>query len=175
MKHRRGHCRCQSYSSVLTAHPETSNNIEPPASGSLRISNLRVNWSVYHVPARWSLCSCCASQITNFCITLNEFPYIRYYVPQTHKPLGPLAPHASTRAPPPPATSARWRTNLARGSEARAWETAETDYVTKLMAHMVQQNLDDHKKLDPDFAVGHCIIYTIIPPNAIRARKHLKR
>ncbi|KAF8347811.1 ras opposite [Amanita rubescens] len=93
-----------------------------------------------------------SKMISNLCITLNEFPFIRYYVPQNHKPLGPLTPHASIRAPPPAPNSARWRTNLARGSEARAWEAAETDYVTKLLAHMVQQNLDEHKKLDPDFA-----------------------
>lgn len=110
-------------------------------------------------------CSCRASQITNLCITLNEFPFIRYYVPQNHKPLGPLTPHASIRAPPPQPNSTRWRTNLARGSEARAWESAETDYVTKLLAQMVQQNLDEHRKLDPDFAVGRCITRAIIPSN----------
>lgn len=90
--------------------------------------------------------------ITNLCITLNENPFIRYYVPQHHQPLGPLKPHASTRPPPPPPNSARWRTNLARGSEARTWEAAESEYVTKVLAYMVQQNLDDHKRTNPDFA-----------------------
>ncbi|KAF8630461.1 hypothetical protein AX15_002910 [Amanita polypyramis BW_CC] len=92
-----------------------------------------------------------SKMVSNLCITLNENPYIRYYVPQHHQPLGPLKPHTSTRAPPPPPTSARWRTNLARGSEARAWEVAETDYVTKLLAIMIQKNLDEHKKMNPDF------------------------
>ncbi|KAK2463590.1 hypothetical protein APHAL10511_004341 [Amanita phalloides] len=92
-----------------------------------------------------------SKMIANLCITLNENPYIRYYVPQNYKPLGPLKPHASTRAPPPPPSSTQWRTNLARGSGARAWESAETDYVTKLLAHMVQQNLDEHKRTNPDF------------------------
>lgn len=92
-------------------------------------------------------------QISNICITLNEFPYIRYYTPPDHAPLGALTPHASTRAPPPPESSGRWRTNLARGSEARAYESVEGDYVTKLLAFMVQNNLDEHKKAYPEFGV----------------------
>ncbi|GBE89630.1 Protein transport protein [Sparassis crispa] len=89
--------------------------------------------------------------IMNVCITLNEFPYIRYYLPTHHAPLGALKPHASTRAPAPSDASSRWRTNLARGSEARAYETAEGDYVTKLLAFMVQNDLDEYKKANPDF------------------------
>ena len=93
-------------------------------------------------------------QITNLCITLNEFPYIRYYVAPNHPPLGPLKPSAQTRPPPPPQEgSARWRTNLARGAEARAYEAVETDYVSKVLAFMVQSNLDEYKKTNPDFAV----------------------
>ncbi|KAF7365513.1 hypothetical protein MVEN_00424400 [Mycena venus] len=72
--------------------------------------------------------------IANVCITLNEFPFIRYYVPQNHPPLGALKPHASTRPPPPPETSGRWRTNLARGAEARAYESVEGDFATKILA-----------------------------------------
>ncbi|KIJ65658.1 hypothetical protein HYDPIDRAFT_131009 [Hydnomerulius pinastri MD-312] len=89
--------------------------------------------------------------ITNLCITLNEFPYIRYYLPGHHPPLGPLQPNAQTRAPPPPEGSSRWRTNLARGDAARAYEVADTDFVTKLLAFMVQQNLDEYKRANPDF------------------------
>jgi len=93
-------------------------------------------------------------QITNLCITLNEFPYIRYYFPSHHLPLGPLQPNAQTRAPPPPEGSNRWRTNLARGDAARAHEAADTEFVTKLLAFMVQRNLDEHKRTNPDFSVS---------------------
>ncbi|KAF5361824.1 hypothetical protein D9756_002266 [Leucocoprinus leucothites] len=92
-----------------------------------------------------------SKMITNVCITLNEFPYIRYYMPTNHEPLGPLKPHKSMRQPPPPENSARWRTNLARGSEARAYEAIESEFVTKVLAFMVQSNLDEHKKANPDF------------------------
>ncbi|GLB41838.1 putative STXBP unc-18 SEC1 family protein [Lyophyllum shimeji] len=93
-----------------------------------------------------------SKMLTNVCITLNEFPFIRYYVPPHHGPLGALKPHAETRPPPPPESSARWRTNLARGAEARAFESVESDHLTKLLAFMVQRNLEEHKKQNPDFA-----------------------
>ena len=98
------------------------------------------------------------SQITNVCVSLNEFPYIRYYMPSTHLPLGPLKPVAQNRPLPPPEGSSRWRTNLARGSEARAYEAVETDFVTKLLAFMVQSNLEEYKNSNPDFAV--CLLKT---------------
>ncbi|KAG6331420.1 hypothetical protein ID866_7667 [Astraeus odoratus] len=90
-------------------------------------------------------------RIANLCITLNEFPYIRYYLPSHHPPLGPLQPNNQTRAPPPPEGSSRWRTNLARGEAARQHEIADTDFVTKLLAFMVQQALDEHKKANHEF------------------------
>ncbi|KAG9312992.1 Sec1-like protein [Chiua virens] len=89
--------------------------------------------------------------ISNICITLNEFPYIRYYLPSHHLPLGPLQPHSQTRAPPPSEGSNRWRTDLARGDAARAYEAADTEFVTRLLAFMVQRNLDEHKRTNPDF------------------------
>ncbi|KAF7296537.1 hypothetical protein HMN09_01060700 [Mycena chlorophos] len=91
--------------------------------------------------------------IANVCITLNEFPYIRYYVPPYHAPLGALKPHSSTRgAPPPPESSSRWRTNLARGAEARAYEAADGDHLSKILAFYVQGALEEYKKANPDFA-----------------------
>lgn len=93
-----------------------------------------------------------SKMIANVCITLNENPYIRYYLPQAHQPLGPFKPHTSTRAAPPAPNNTRWRTNLARGSDSRAWEEAESEYVTKILAFLVQRNLDDHKKANPEFA-----------------------
>ncbi|KAI0642273.1 Sec1-like protein [Trametes meyenii] len=92
-----------------------------------------------------------SKMISNVCLTLNEYPYIRYYSPSHHAPLGPLRPHASTRPPPPAEGSGRWRTNLARGTDARAYESVEGDYVAKVLAFMVQQTLDEYKKANPDF------------------------
>ncbi|KAF7970947.1 hypothetical protein HWV62_22523 [Athelia sp. TMB] len=89
--------------------------------------------------------------IANVCITLNENPYIRYYVPANHGPLGGLKPHETTRPPPPPEASSRWRTNLARGAEARAYESVDSDHATKLLAFYTQQLLDEYKKNNPDF------------------------
>lgn len=94
-------------------------------------------------------------QIANLCITLNEYPFVRYYFPSHHAPLGPLKPVEATRpAPPPPEGSARWRTNLARGDQARTYESVESDYASKLLAFMVQENLDEHKRANPEFPVG---------------------
>ncbi|KAI0923481.1 hypothetical protein AcW1_006426 [Taiwanofungus camphoratus] len=95
-----------------------------------------------------------SKMITNVCITLNEYPYIRYYLPTHHTPLGALKPHNTTRAPPPAETSSRWRTQLARGAEARAYENADSDFISKVLAFMVQRDLDDYKKANPDFPKG---------------------
>lgn len=100
---------------------------------------------------------------------MNEFPYVRYYLPTHHQPLGPLRPHSTTRAPPPPEGSGRWRTQLARGQEARSYESAEGDYVAKLLASMVQQGLDEYKKINPDFPVC-CSVVTSL---RCRAQTHI--
>lgn len=95
------------------------------------------------------------TKIANVCISLNEFPYIRYYVPSHHEPLGALKPHEQTRAAPPPTDAAsRWRTNLARGAQARAYEEADTDFCSKLLALQVQGLLDEYKKQNPTFPVS---------------------
>lgn len=101
------------------------------------------------------------NKIANVCITLNEYPYIRYYLPKNHLPLGGLKPTASTRPPPPAESSARWRTNLARGSEARAYEAVEGDHATKLLAFFVQQALDEKKKGDPDWPVSEFRLFVV--------------
>ena len=94
------------------------------------------------------------SQIANVCITLNEFPYIRYYLPSHHLPLGPLKPHETTRAAPAPTeTATRWRTNLARGDQARQYEQSDTEFLPRLLAFEVQRTLEEHKKLNPEFPV----------------------
>lgn len=94
-------------------------------------------------------------KIANVCISLNEYPYIRYYMPSHHEPLGPLKPHEQTRpAPPPTDAASRWRTNLARGAQARAYEEADTDFCTKLLAFQVQAVLDEYKKQNQTFPVS---------------------
>ena len=104
------------------------------------------------------------AQITNVCIALNELPYIRYYLPAHHPPLGALAPHATTRAaPPPPDTARRWRTDLARGADARAYEAADSDFLPRVLAFAVQAALDEHKRANPDFPVRP-------PPRPLRSR-----
>ncbi|KAF8493208.1 Sec1-like protein [Russula emetica] len=93
-----------------------------------------------------------AKSIANVCITLNEFPYIRYYVPAHHGPLGALRPHESTRAVArPPENSLRWRTNLARGDQARQFEAAEAEVLSRVLAFEVQAALDEYKRANPEF------------------------
>ena len=87
------------------------------------------------------------------CIILNEFPYIRYYQPTHHAPLGPLVPNASFLPPPPKEGTGRWRTNLARGAVAREYEHAENEYVSRSLACLVQQALEEHEKSNPEFPV----------------------
>jgi syntaxin-binding protein 1 len=97
-------------------------------------------------------------QIANVCITLNEFPYIRYYVPAHHGPLGALQPSESTRAVArPPENSLRWRTNLARGDQARQYEAAEAEVLPRVLAVEVQAALDEYKRANPEFPVGACV------------------
>jgi syntaxin-binding protein 1 len=75
-------------------------------------------------------------------------------MPVNHGPLGPLKPNEPTQVQPPLESGARWRTNLARGSEARAQEAIGNDHATKLLAFMVQQALDEHKANNRDFGVS---------------------
>ena len=110
------------------------------------------------------------TKIANVCISINEFPYIRYYVPSHHEPLGALKPHEQTRAAPPPTDAAsRWRTNLARGAQARAYEEADTDFCSKLLAFQVQRLLDEYKKQNPSFPVsGSAYSFTLLTSNICR-------
>lgn len=97
-------------------------------------------------------------QIANVCVTLNEFPYIRYYVPVNHGPLGALQPNESTRAVArPPENSLRWRTNLARGDQARQYEAAEAEVLSRVLAVEVQAALDEYKRANPEFPVRACL------------------
>jgi syntaxin-binding protein 1 len=100
------------------------------------------------------LTAVCDTQIANVCIAFNEFPYIRYYVPAHHGPLGALRPRDSTRdVPRPSENSLRWRTNLARGEQARQYEAAEAEVLSRVLAFEVQAVLDEYKRVNPDFPV----------------------
>jgi syntaxin-binding protein 1 len=91
------------------------------------------------------------------CITLNEYPYIRYYAPADHGPLGALRPHESTRAAPrQPENSLRWRTNLARGEQARQQEAADAEVLSRVLAFEIQETLDEYKRANPEFPVRTC-------------------
>jgi syntaxin-binding protein 1 len=76
-------------------------------------------------------------------------------MPSNHLPLGPLKPIPQNRPPTAQETTSRWRTNLARGSDARAYESQESDYVTKLLAFMIQGILEEYKKMNPEFGVRY--------------------
>jgi hypothetical protein len=123
--------------------------------------------SVCAIPPLLSIpCSCDVDmQIANVCITLNEFPYIRYYVPAHHGPLGALRPHETTRAVArPPENSLRWRTNLARGDQARQYEAAEAEVLSRVLAVEVQAALDEYKRGNPDFPVRTCVCMRTLTP-----------
>ncbi|KAF8519040.1 Sec1-like protein [Hysterangium stoloniferum] len=92
-----------------------------------------------------------ARAILNICVSLEEYPLIRHYVPSHHKPLGPFSPPPESRAPPPEGGSGRWRTTLARGDAGRVEAEADSLYLPKVLARMVQEELDEYKKATPEF------------------------
>lgn len=97
-------------------------------------------------------------QILNVLATINENPYIRYYQPVHHAPLGPLANTASssTLAPPPQQSQAgqslRWRS--AMGGASKVAEPVG-DYLCKKIAVQVQNDLDEYMVNNPEFPVRH--------------------
>jgi syntaxin-binding protein 1 len=91
--------------------------------------------------------------ILNVCVSMEEYPLVRYYLPPHHKPLGPFTPPPESRAPTAEG-SYRWRTTLARGDVGRAEADADSAHLTKILAYMVQQELDEYKKATPDFPVS---------------------
>jgi syntaxin-binding protein 1 len=112
----------------------------------------------------------CGIQIANVCITLNEYPYIRYYAPADHGPLGALRPHESTRAAPPrqPDNSLRWRTNLARGEQVRQQEAADAEVLSRVLAFEIQETLDEYKRANPEFPVRACCTPLFTRPKQLR-------
>lgn len=53
----------------------------------------------------------------------------------------------------PPENSLRWRTNLARGDQARQYEAADAEVISRVLAFEVQAALDEYKRANPDFPV----------------------
>ncbi|KAK1923455.1 Sec1-like protein [Papiliotrema laurentii] len=97
--------------------------------------------------------------ILNLLATINENPYIRYYQPSHHGPLGPLA-HSNTQsingalaapspAAPPAGQSLRWRSAMG-GSSSRHQEPVG-EYLSKRIASEVQGSLDEYMANNPDF------------------------
>ncbi|KDQ12984.1 hypothetical protein BOTBODRAFT_133850 [Botryobasidium botryosum FD-172 SS1] len=82
--------------------------------------------------------------IVNLCVTMGENPFIRYYHPSHHGPLGPLA---IAKAPARAEGSGRWSSSASRDAPAEGGG----DHLSKLLAFMVQQELDDYCKSNPEF------------------------
>ncbi|WVQ84830.1 hypothetical protein IAT38_006987 [Cryptococcus sp. DSM 104549] len=99
--------------------------------------------------------------ILNLLATVGENPYIRYYQPGHHQPLGPLARAAAEAAASQPAQSApqslRWRSAMG-GSSSRSPEVVG-DHLSKKIAFQVQSDLDEYMTNNPEF-----------PPNTGRPR-----
>ncbi|BEI82705.1 hypothetical protein CcaverHIS002_0305730 [Cutaneotrichosporon cavernicola] len=91
--------------------------------------------------------------ILNVLATLNENPYIRYYQPHHHAPLGPLSERgvqSSRVAPiePEQNQSLRWRSALGSRSSQKA---PVGDYLSKKIAEQVQSDLDEYMTNNPEF------------------------
>lgn len=96
------------------------------------------------------------------CVTINENPLIRYYVPD-HAPLGPLANQTfNPRGAPAPSSAdgGRWRGALASAAarvdlgSGSAAVGEGGDGLSKKLAFLVQRELDDYAKANPDFGVS---------------------
>ena len=102
----------------------------------------------------------------NLLATLGENPYIRYYAPHHHPPLGPLAiaatpgsvygsarPPSANPAPQAP-PEARWKSALnAVGGKGGAQEFSG-DQISRRIALQLQADLDDYQAVNPDFPVS---------------------
>ncbi len=106
-------------------------------------------------------------QLLNVLATLGENPYIRYYAPTHHPPLGPLALAATpgslapaSAAPPssahPGDVPQRWRAALSSLPAALGQRAHEYsgDQVCKRLAVEVQRALDEYGAENPEFPVG---------------------
>jgi syntaxin-binding protein 1 len=107
-------------------------------------------------------------QLLSLLATLGENPYIRYYAPHHHPPLGPLAmtatpgsayisrPAAAQTANPAPsaAPEARWKTALNVVGGGGRSEEFSGEQICRRIALQVQAYLDDYQAVNPDFPVS---------------------
>lgn len=90
--------------------------------------------------------------ILNFLATINENPYIRYYQPHHHPPLGPLAHTAqsSSHSPQPQSNaSLRWKSAMG-GLSSKAPEVVG-EHLSKKIAEQLQTDLDEYLTNNPEF------------------------
>jgi syntaxin-binding protein 1 len=102
------------------------------------------------------------SQILDVLATFNENPYIRYYQPTHHAPLGPLVetmnqPQApgqpQPQQPNQAGASSRWR--AAMGSVGSRTSEVVGEHLSKKIASTVQDELDRYLAMNPDFAANN--------------------
>ncbi|CAG8634322.1 14686_t:CDS:2, partial [Acaulospora colombiana] len=79
---------------------------------------------------------------------MNENPSIRYYLPSHHPAVGPLSvPHRPGLSP-TDSSSSGWRDALGVGSRI---DTSNEDHLCKILAFMVQEELDMYKRVNPNW------------------------
>lgn len=99
----------------------------------------------------------------NLLATLNENPQIRYYQPNHHPPLGPLANQASSStlaAPPQQQTqSLRWRSAMSDNGQPKApagpGGQAGPEHLSGKIAKKLQADLDEYMANNPEFPVSY--------------------
>ncbi|KAF8605962.1 Sec1-like snare protein [Ceratobasidium sp. AG-I] len=93
-----------------------------------------------------------AKSILNVCILNNENPLIRYYLPSHHPPLGPLAnPPEAAPVPTQAEGSSRWRSAMATNMRSSSGTSENDEHISKRLAYLVQQELDEYRKANHDF------------------------
>ncbi len=99
-------------------------------------------------------------QILNLLATTNEHPYIRYYQPSHHPPLGPLAQSSSSSRLSPMSQqqqqpqSLRWRSAMGGSNGNSRVAEPMGEYLSKKIAVQVQNDLDEYTTANPEFPVG---------------------
>jgi syntaxin-binding protein 1 len=88
-------------------------------------------------------------QILNVCVQLNEYPSVRYYLPSHHPAVGPLSgPDRNSQPVHQQESSGRWRAALGVTNKA---DYSGEDHLPRVLAYMVQQELDGYKKANPNW------------------------
>lgn len=99
----------------------------------------------------------------NLLATLGENPYIRYYQPAHHPPLGPLSvsrtagslyggPSAPKAHPDDAPQTPRWKQALGGGSSGPSFAG---DQIGKRLALQIQKDMEEYRTVNPEFPVCH--------------------